>query len=242
MNKHISDERLNAFIDNEMNSAEKQEVFDALRNDDELHKRIYELQKTHDLIKQTYQSIDPPTGYPPPQQTHTQPPLLRSMAAGVLLLVGLLLGWFSHQQIKPNPSLPTLAQTSPSPQPDAAAIRKILLHINTDDEYRLTHMLDETEHLLKTSQKNNENLLVEILTNGDGLALVKKSNSASTQRLQALQNRYDNLSVSVCAQALERLQTEKGLSLELIPDATVVNSALGEVLNRQREGWTYIPI
>ena len=243
MSNDFSDERLNAFIDNEVDMTEKQQVFEAFRHDEALRKRACELQKTHDLVKLTYQSVEPPASYQTPLRSKSRPWFMHSMAAGILVVVGSLLGWFSHQQMNPKNGLLELARVVESPQmasPDA--IRKIMLHVSTNDEYRLNIMLEETEHLLKTSQQGNEKVFVEILTNGPGLELVKKSGSRSALRLQELQTRYDNLFVTACAQAIERVRIDKGIELELIPNTTVVRSSLSEVLERQREGWTYIRI
>jgi len=243
MSDRFSDERLNAFIDNEIDLSEKQQIFEAFRRDEALRKRACELQKAHDLIKLTYQSVEPPESYNTPLRRQSPPWFMRSMAAGILIVVGSLLGWFSHQQMNAENKLPELAKAMQSaPVSNADAARKIMLHVSTNDEYRLNIMLEETEHLLKTSQQGGNKILVEILTNGSGLELVKKSGSPSALRLQALQKQYDNLYVTACAQAIKRVREKQGVDLELIPNTTVVRSSLSEVLERQREGWTYIRI
>jgi len=243
MSIDFSDERLNAFIDNEVDLSDKQQIYEAFRRDEALRKRTCELQKTHDLVKMTYQSVELPPGYETPLRKQSRPWLLRSMAAGILVLAGSLLGWFSHQQMPPKNSLLNLARVVQAPQiANADADHRIMLQVSTNDEYRLNIMLEETEHLLKTSREDGEKVFVEILANGPGLELVDKSGSAPALRLQELQSHYDNLYVTACAQAIERLRVEKGIELELIPSATVVRSSLSEVLKRQREGWTYIRI
>ncbi len=245
MSNDFSDERLNAFIDNEMDLAEKQRVFEAFRQDESLRKRACELQKTHDLIKLTYQSVNPPSSYQTPLRSQIRPWFLSNMvAATILVVISSLLGWFGHQQLTPeNNSLLDLARVVQPPQAvNASPARKIMLHVSTSDEYRLNIMLEETEHLLKASRADGEKVFVEILANGPGLKLVDNVGSAPALRLQKLQNRYDNLYVTACAQAIERLRITKGIKLDLIPNATVVRSSLSEVLKRQREGWTYIRI
>jgi len=243
MSNDFSDERVNAFIDNEADLAEKNQIFEAFRHDETLRKRACELQKTHDLIKLTYQSVEPPANYQTPLRSQTRPWFLRSMAAASLLLVGSLLGWFGHQQMAPQISLLDLARVvQPGQAVKTNVARKIMFHVSTNDKYRLNIMLDETEHLLKASREDGKKVFVEILTNGPGLALVDKTRSGPAQRLEKLQTRYDNLYVTACAQAIKRLQVTKGIKLDLIPKATVVRSALGEVLKRQHEGWTYIRI
>ncbi|HEB55716.1 MAG TPA: hypothetical protein ENI98_05310 [Gammaproteobacteria bacterium] len=243
MSNDFSDERLNAFIDNEMDLAEKQRVFEAFRQDEALRKRACELQKTHDLIKLTYQSVNPPTSYQTPLRSQARPWFLSNMvAATILVVVSSLLGWFGHQALTPNSSLLDLARAVQPPQAVNSGARKIMLHVSTSDEYRLNIMLEETEHLLKASRKNGEKVFVEILANGPGLKIVDNIGSAPARRLQKLQTRYDNLYVTACAQAIERLRITKGIKLDLIPNASVVRSSLSEVLKRQREGWTYIRI
>ncbi|VAX12711.1 hypothetical protein MNBD_GAMMA24-1679 [hydrothermal vent metagenome] len=244
MSTDFSDERLNAFIDNEMDLAEKQETFEVFRHDEALRKRACELQKTHDLIKLTYQSVDLPPSYQTPlRNKQTHPRFLRNMvAATILVVVSSLLGWFGHQELAPNNSLLDLARAVQPPQAVNSRARKIMLHVSTSDEYRLNIMLTETEHLLKASRKNGEKVFVEILANGPGLKIVDNVGSAPARRLQKLQTRYDNLYVTACAQAIERLRVTKGIKLDLIPNASVVRSSLSEVLKRQREGWTYIRI
>ncbi len=243
MSNDFSDERLSAFIDNEVDLAEKQQIFEAFRHDETLRKRACELQKTHDLIKLTYQSVEPPANYQAPLRSQARPWFLRSMAAASLLLVGSLLGWFGNQQMTPENSLLDLARVvQPARTASASTTRKIMFHVSTNDKYRLNIMLDETEHLLKASREDGKKVFVEILTNGPGLELVDKTSFGPARRLQKLQTRYDNLYVTACAQAIKRLQITKGIKLDLIPKATVVRSALGEVLKRQHEGWTYIRI
>ncbi|NOZ37197.1 MAG: hypothetical protein GXP11_03825 [Gammaproteobacteria bacterium] len=244
MSTDFSDERLNAFIDNEIDLAEKQQAFEIFRHDEALRKRACELQKTHDLIKLTYQSVDLPPSYQTPLRSQPRPNFLRNMvAATILVVVSSLLGWFSHQELAPNNSLLDLARAVQPPQvANSKMARKIMLHVSTGDEYRLNIMLEETEHLLKASRKSGEKVFVEILANGPGLKIVDNVGSAPAQRLQKLQTRYDNLYVTACAQAIERLRITKGIKLDLIPNASVVRSSLSEVLKRQREGWTYIRI
>lgn len=245
MSTNFSDERLNAFVDDELDLAEKQAVFEMLRYDEPLRKRACELQKTHDLIKLTYQSVVLPKHYQIPLRSQFRPRFLRNMAAAVVLvMVGSLLGWFGHQQMVPKNSLLDLARVVEPPQlPTTKVARKIMLQVSTNDKYRLNVMLNETEHLLKASREAGKKVIVEILANGPGLELVdNRTGSAQARRLQKLQTRYHNLYVTACAQAIKRLWITKGIRLDLIPKATVVRSSLSEVLKRQREGWAYVRI
>ena len=72
--------------------------------------------------------------------------------------------------------------------------------------------------------------------------LVENGNKAYTKRLQSLTKQYDNLGLLVCQRALNKIKAQKGLQLELVPEARVVESAMNEVIKRQKEGWAYIRI
>ena len=95
---------------------------------------------------------------------------------------------------------------------------------------------------LKEYAKSSRKLELEILTNGDGLALATNSGKDYNKRLQNLQQKYANLAVMVCGQTLKRVQREKGKKLDLLPDTNVVSSAVNQMVKRQRNGWSYIRI
>ena len=69
--KQYSDEHLNAFIDNQLDTAEKAELLDALRHDDELSQRVCKLQKLHNLVQLSYQSVEVPEHHKRTRE-HTQ--------------------------------------------------------------------------------------------------------------------------------------------------------------------------
>lgn len=58
--KQYSDEHLNAFIDDQLDAKEKAEILDAVRHDTELSQRVCKLQKLHNLIQLSYQSVEVP--------------------------------------------------------------------------------------------------------------------------------------------------------------------------------------
>ncbi|MCK5722866.1 MAG: hypothetical protein KAI84_10040, partial [Gammaproteobacteria bacterium] len=58
--KPYSDEHLNAYIDDELDAAEKAEILNAIRHDAELSQRVCKLQKLHNLVQLSYQSVEVP--------------------------------------------------------------------------------------------------------------------------------------------------------------------------------------
>ena len=52
--KDVSDERLNAFVDGELEASEKSEVFEALGEDSTLSQRACELRQLSELVRHAY--------------------------------------------------------------------------------------------------------------------------------------------------------------------------------------------
>ena len=78
--RQYSDEHLNAFIDEQLDNTEKAELLDTLRHDTELSQRVCKLQKLHNLVQLSYQSIEVPERHQPKNKNH-QPGKLKWVAA-----------------------------------------------------------------------------------------------------------------------------------------------------------------
>jgi len=237
-----SDEHLNAFIDNQLDTAEKAELLDAVRHDAELSQRVCKLQKLHNLIQLSYQSVEVPEQHKEQNQL-TKPTKFKWVAAASFLFaIGSVVGWLSHQTISSN-SLIEIAEVSHNhATTNNAEHWKLMLHVSTAKPHRLNIVLDEAEALLEEYANSSRNLELEILTNSDGLALVTNSGKDYNKRLQTLQQKYANLAVMVCGQTLKRIQHKQGKALKLLPNTSVVSSAINQVVKRQQSGWSYIRI
>lgn len=243
--KTISDEQLNACIDGQLDHSDQERLLEMLRDNPEMAHRNCQLQKAHELVRLTYHSEQPPengsAGYTPPRHW------MMGLVASLLIGMGVLIGMIGGGYFKQNSSLLELANTIHTPSSEQGPLAgdkqhwQVMLHVNSNDPYRFSVLLDETEQLLEDSRKNQQEIEIEILTNGPGLELVRDSDTPHARRLRALQDRYSNLVVSACSQALKRLR-QKGTDIKLLPKTRVVPSALDNILRRQREGWTYIRI
>jgi len=241
MKETFSDEHLNAYLDNQLDADERGQLLNALRQDAELSARVCKLQKVKEMVQLAYYNFDAEHHKQQPQRHKAIWP---AIAASFLLAMGLLTGWFANSQFGHQPRLLELAKAAQTSNTTATTQDewRLVLHVDSADPNRFNVMLDETEQLLKTSAQQKQKVRVEILTNGGGLKLVEQGNAAYTKRLQALAKQYDNLGLLVCQRALNKFKSEKGVQLNLVPEARIVESAMNEVIKRQQEGWAYIRI
>ena len=241
MKETFSDEYLNAYLDNQLDADERGQLLEALQQDEALSARVCQVQKVKEMVQLAYHNFDAEQSK---QQPQPRKPVWPAMAASFLLAVGLLVGWFANSQLGQQPRLLDLAKAAQTSNTKATGQEewRLVLHVDSADPKRFNVILDETEQLLKTSAQQKQKVRVEILTNGGGLMLVEQGNAAYTERLRTLSKQYDNLGLLVCQRALNKLKAEKGVQLDLIPEARVVESAMNEVIKRQQEGWAYIRI
>ena len=240
--KQFSDEFLNAYIDNELADEDRQRLIEALRDDDALGQRLCGLRTVRDLVQLGYQQARGEARHEQRQQPASN--WSRGIAALLLLGLGLGAGWLTHSSLRQGQSLMDIARTVEVSQAEQAGrdIVRIMLHVTTDDRFKLATVLDEAEQLLSAHSEHGQPVQVAILANGNGLNLLRADQSPFAARIQSLKARYENLSLLACGKALQRLTERNGTSPPLLPRTEVVPSALGEIINRRQEGWSYIMI
>jgi len=251
--KDFSEERLNAFIDGELDTAEKDEIFEALGEDSALSQQVCELRQLSELVRHAYEK-------PPESEKYDKPePRRMSMwgrAASATLLVGLgaMLGWAGHQ--------PTSEQADPGIQAvywdkdhafqntdlnkvtNQQGLKRVIVHLNTSSIARFEQALDTAEKLLETYADSELGAEVELVTNASAVKMLRTDYSPYADRVRALQDRYLNLTFLACKDALDHVRELEELDTEvtLLPDVDVTPSALEHILNRLSEGWVYINV
>jgi len=243
LNEDFSDEILNAFIDEQLDHDERVQILSALRHDEVLTQRICDLQKIRNLVQLAYSQKEIVPEHQLPATEMHQSSLRKGVAASILIVTGILGGWFSHQQLTTENNLVQYAQTiRNNPAISEHETWQVMLHVSHNEARRFKVLLNETENLLATYKKNNQPVHIEILANGKGLDLIKDESSPHSIKLKQLKAKYNNLIVSACGQTLQRIKKETGKSVALIPEANVVRSAIYQISKRQKQGWTYIHI
>ena len=239
--KQFSDEHLNAFIDDQLTNSERAELLDAIRHDHELSQRVCKLQKLHNLVQLSYESIDVPERHNTSDRK-TEPQRLKWFAtASVLLIMGTISGWIANENLGQK-KLYEIAEIKQNNNTANSEKWRLMLHVSTANPRRLNIVLDEMEVLLEQYANSKQKLQLEVLTNSEGLALVKNNGKTYNQRLVSLKKKYNNLVVLACNQTLQRLQKTYGKQPALLPDTNIVPSAINQIIKRQKEGWSYIRI
>jgi intracellular sulfur oxidation DsrE/DsrF family protein len=236
----FSEEFLNAFVDDQLDPEEKGRALLELSRDEALSRQVCELRKLRDLVRMAYADVQPPAES---RVGRRQRRLSLSVAAAIVLALGMALGWTLHQ--RPTAALPTVQAPGTllveTPQTDANdAQLKIVVHLTESAPKRIEQTLDEVESLIKLYRSNGQLVRVELVANGDGLALLRSDLSPAPERVRRMQQEYDNLTFIACQNTIDRVNRDTGIVAKLLPGVVVIDSGVAQLMRRQKQGWAYI--
>lgn len=234
----ISDEHLNAFIDDQLDASEKDQLFDELYKDIDLGHRLCELRNTNELIRFAYSN--PPHRMRNERKRRHANYTSRGIAASLLLVAGFLGGKVYDTQYGAGSD--QLANNIYYSDEQLAELdQNIILHLDSSTPDKLLETLQKAELILDQYQQNELQRTVEIIVNNDGLNLLRTGSTPHADKIQALMDKFHNISFLACARAIKRMQY-KGVDVELLPNTSVASSALDQIIMRLDQGWTYIKI
>ena len=237
-NQNISDEFLNAFVDNQLGSEEKNLALGAMARDNSLKTSACALRELKEMTRLAYHC--PPI--PKNSSTRKRPAFFRlqSLAACLLLLmIGGGAGWLMSTLDKPDQDMHLFQAISHND--NGAAPNNIMVYVGNSNPVRLKSALDESENLLETYGHVNQKLKVEIIANDSGVDLLREGRSPFAGRIALMKSKYPNLRLVACTQTLNKLR-RKGIAVHLLPNVGSVYSAADEIRKRLKEGWDYVRV
>ncbi len=251
----LSEERISAFIDDELDATEKEAVFEALSQDGELRQQACELRQLSELVRHAYS--DPPAserfqkGKP-----RRVSPLGQAAAAALLLLFGGLIGWVSHNPQGMAAKVSDMHamvwgeddrafhSTSLADATAHNELKRVILHLNTSSPARFEKALNTAEQLLRKYASDSHGAEIEVVANASAIKLLRSGYSPFASRVRALQERYFNLTFLACKDAMDHIRELEDLKsdVRLLPGVEVTPSALEHILERMNEGWVYLNV
>lgn len=239
MKNKITDETLNAFVDQQLTPGEMEEVFVETHHDAELAQRICGVRQLKSMVKHAYDGIEPSR---PTEWSVGSNRGLQAMAAALLLGLGGLTGWTMHPSgdILP-PVLAKSGQFIPASLNTESSDGRIILHLDSDNPERMASVLDYADQILDNAKKEGKEAKLEIVANSYGLNLLRAGYTPYLPRIKALADKHANLSFIACGQTVARFKRE-GQDVTLIQQAKMAPSAIGEVVSKMKEGWMYIRV
>ena len=116
--------------------------------------------------------------------------------------------------------------------PAPRAKERIVIQVSTPEPRMWNQALNYVENLQDLYGKDN--VSIEIVALGHGIGVLKLDSPLANRVADALKR---GASVQACQVTMQRQKLEKA---DMLPDIGYVPAGLGEIVKRQKEGWSYI--
>jgi intracellular sulfur oxidation DsrE/DsrF family protein len=239
----VSDETLHAFVDGELDALESEKLIARMRDDSALAQRVCELRSLQSMLRVAYAT--PPRS----KRTATSAPLRQRLqryaAASVMLAAGLGGGWALRGMDGAGP-----VAMRPAAEPGAISLvrltaeadpGRVMLHIDTAAPDKMRAVLDRAEQLLDEAERQDRVLQLEVIANSLGLNLLREEISPHAERIARMRARHANLQFVACNQSIARFRGY-GEKVVLLPAVRTAPTAIGEIVTRLQQGWTYVRV
>ncbi len=243
MKSHVSDEVLQAFVDGELDVAESEALIARMRDDRELAQRVCGFRSLQSMVRLAY--AEPPAPRNKRIQANTRRQFVQRCAYGCLvLLVGLSGGWALRgyetvaSAIPAGPVAEGFQTASLARESDP---NRVLLHIDSAEPVKMRAVLDQAERYLDQAERDQRPMQIEIIANSHGLDLLREGVSPYSDRIASMRKRHANLYFVACSQSVARFKNE-GQNVVLLPVAKTAPTAIGEIVTRLQQGWTYVRV
>ena len=235
MGDKYSDEKLQLFIDNEMNSSDRAEFMEAISNDDALSNRVCELLQLKDAVRLAYSE--------PPESAHAAGhrgaalptrTWMNAAAAVLLLASGAVAGWVLYPQFDAANEATNMAALQQQRE-------NIILHISKSDPGQFAAALDYAEKFLTEHEAQGHQ--VDVVAHAGGLNMMRADVSPIREQIVAMMDKYDNVHFIACAGAIKMYTQKNGVAPVIIEGVGTDYTAFDHIVGRlQTGGWQYIKV
>ena len=242
MKPAVSDEILHAFVDGELDVAESEKLIAQMLKDTTLSQRVCRLRSLRSMVRLAY--AEPPVVRRGPPLAQRRQLMQRCAFGCLVLLIGLSGGW-ALRGVEPQ-AVAVRTGAAPAGYKTVSLMRKpdpdhVILHIDSAAPARMQAALDEAERRLDEADRDGRAMQLEIIANSRGIDLLRAGHSPYAERIARMRQRHANLQWVACGQSIARLASE-GENVKLLPATRTAPTAVGEIVSRLQQGWTYVRV
>ena len=240
--RDITEDRLNLFIDGQLDTDEMNELREALLDDKVLRERVCQLKAVRELVGYAYSDV-PASRHELSDKKGPSALVSKAIAASITLVVGVVLGWSTYEY-SPN-AVPAISaentfQYVANHVKAEHGSRKIVLHIDSSDLQVVNAALNEADQLLATYHKANTPIKLDIVTNKAGINILRPGISPYITRIKELIDNNDEVAVYACNRSIAKALKKEGVEIVLMPGVSKDRSARELIPDRLKKGWVYI--
>ena len=119
-------------------------------------------------------------------------------------------------------------------------LHRLILQVNTNDPAMMNLALNNATNVEQYYKDLGENVMIEVVTYGPGLHMLRDDTSPVKARIKALAESTPAISFKACGNTQENMHKVENKEIPLLPEAKVVKSGVVRVMELQEQGWTYV--
>jgi intracellular sulfur oxidation DsrE/DsrF family protein len=231
--KDCNELMLQAYVDGELDTEEKQIVMSALESDAQCRCDACDLQRVKEWVRFAFEDERAPERSSA-TSGHRQPAsrMLRAVASVALFALIFATGWLGNDLRRSTGDMAALQGVAPDTQ-------HVILHIGKSDETRFKALLAKARAIL--DEYSARGIQVEVVANAGGLDLLRTSVSHHVDSIKQLISQYPNVRFIACAKGLERLRG-MGKDTTVVEGVYTDEPAADHLIQRLTQGWSLIRI
>ncbi|HUB16714.1 MAG TPA: hypothetical protein VMB34_32570 [Acetobacteraceae bacterium] len=117
---------------------------------------------------------------------------------------------------------------------------RVVIQISEDDPKTMNVALNNAENLTDYYQSQGDQVRIEFVAYGPGLAMMRSDISPVKAKLEQLSGTMKNIAFSGCGNTLRKATISEGRKISLLPQAHVVPTGIVRIVQLQEQGWSYV--
>lgn len=240
----VSEEILNAYIDDEIDAEERERVARLEMEDRELAHEICEQRRLKTLVKLARAE----------EPSETANIVLHrsvsfkswSMAVSTTLVVFIVFTLAVNQKETAVVSYMPGSTYSDFPTLLSSVGKKnklkLVLHLKTADKFETEHLFQVLTTLMDKHKHTSSLWQIEVVASGAGMQILLDNNTQYASQIARLRSRHPNIAFIACAKTLKKMSINESRSFRISRQTMLVASGPDWAKQRQQQGWAYILI
>ncbi len=117
---------------------------------------------------------------------------------------------------------------------------KVAIHVDEENVSTMNMALNNAANIAKHYGDLGEEVVIEIVTYGPGLHMLRADTSPVKDRIAAMSLEMDNISFSACLNTVEAMKQKSQKDVPLVSEANVVPSGAVRLMELQKDGYAYL--
>ena len=116
---------------------------------------------------------------------------------------------------------------------------RLAIHVDQNDPAVMNLALNNAKNVQSYYDAKSETVTIEIVAYGPGLKMYT-ADSPVKERISVMSMEQENLTFAACGNTLAGMEKKAGTKIELISEATMVQSGVVRLMELQEQGYSYV--